>query len=340
MNEKIFSEEIEIPKIVREKADAAFSAIKNDEVHRRIENDVQKEAEPGNNRFLRLHTRAAAAVIAALLCAGGITAYAAIRHFWSPGLESAVSTTEEQKENLEKEGIVSFLDGDNAVTSDGITIKPLETVADGKYAVITFAVYGLDPEYGTDILFGSVSAFADSEPVNLSGSFYSEMIFDENEEKAVEYVMYVAADTVNGKENTLSGKTLHVSLNDLGTAGKAEIKEQVSDGNWEFDIPLDSTGQVVVYDLQTEPDSSKAVTVEHVTISPVSIRIEYSVNNSIDLTKDADAIPLFSGVVLKDGTVLEGIGGIGATGFADTERTKAFSDDQLTTVIDPNEGKR
>ena len=329
MIEKIFTEDIDIPEIVLDKAEAAFAEIKRERLY-----DKNKADKKQKHSFFKNRAAAAAACVA-ILGAGGLTAYAAVNHFWSEGLKEEVTATDTQREALENAGAVTYLDTADTVTTDGITIRPMETLVDGHYAVVTFEVTGVDEELkGSNLLFESFTVDIDDGIVggySGSGGFYEEPIITADGKEALEYVLSVTA-----VREELSGKKLSVAFNGLGTAGeKAEIGEKISDGTWKFDLVLSGAVKAVTYEPDT-PIDDLPFTVESVRVSSLTVKIDYSVNGEVTYGS-MDDLPLLYGLKLKDGTVLDDIFGAGGYGFTDETMAAAYEDCSLTRVIDPED---
>lgn len=330
MTEKIFTEDIDIPEIVLDKTEAAFVEIKRERLYEMNKTDNKKK-----HSFFRNRAAAAAACIA-ILGAGGLTAYAAVNHFWSEGLKSEVVSDENRQAELEDAGALRYLESADGVTVDGITVKPMETLVDSQYAVVTFAVTGVDAEFKeSELLFENFAIdFDDGVVYGCSGSgrFYEEAIITDEGNEALEYVLSITAAGEN-----LSGKKLSVSFQGLGIAGeKAEIADMISEGVWEFDIALTGSVDAVTYEPKITLDDP-TFRVDSVRISPLTTRIDYTVNSDVRIVDNVDDIPLLCTLKLQDGTVLDDIFGAGGYGFSDESRTSAYANCSLSQVIDPEE---
>lgn len=69
----------------------------------------------------------------------------------------------------------------------------------------------------------------------------------------------------------------------------------------------------------------------------ISIRINYSVNGKVEIKEDTNQVPLFKGVVLKNGKKLPFLGDAGGSGYDDDTMTKAYSLRSFVQVIDPDQ---
>ena len=330
MTEKIFTEDIDIPEIVLDKTEAAFAEIKRERLY-----DMNNADKKRKHSFFKNRAAAAVACIA-IIGAGGLTAYAAANHFWSEGLKSEVVSDESQQAELENAGALSYLENADGVSVDGITVKPMETLVDGQYAVVTFAVTGVDAEFKErELLFKSFAIDIDDGSVggySGNGGFYEEPIITDDGDEALEYVLSITAVGEN-----LSGKKLSVAFQGLGTAGeKTEIADMISEGAWEFDIALTGSVDAVIYEPKITLDDP-AFTVDSVRISPLTARIDYTVDTDVRSVDNQDDIPLLCTLKLRDGTVLEDIFGAGGYGFSDESHTHAHADCSLSQVIAPEE---
>ena len=120
----ILREEVVIPKVVRQKADAAFEMIL---------------AESGAGKAIRLRQRrrkryAAAAAVAALLLST-VTAGAAYLK-WSRGLERDLAVTEEQKEKAQSTCLAGF--PNLSVEDKGIVVTAQQSIVDNNYGYLAF----------------------------------------------------------------------------------------------------------------------------------------------------------------------------------------------------------
>ena len=187
----ILNRDVEIPEVVFRKADAALNQIRANTGTTKATRKVTRF--PGGFR----HAQAAAVACAVLVGAGGITATAAVvHHLWSRGMQANIQATEEQQKNLTDQGMVTQFDqaytSANSdltgmeVTSEGITVKPMEMIADGHFVHLSFQVEGYDLPDGEEPFFETVKIYTGDEEtaedsfVNMNGSFYNGIICDEN----------------------------------------------------------------------------------------------------------------------------------------------------------------
>lgn len=302
----IFIKDVEVPAIVQNKADAAFSKIikeGTDSMERKKNYNVKKHEK---TRYHFKSSAAAAACICILLM-GSITAVAAAYHQWSRSMQGNLQASIEQQDELIDSGITTILNDDTSydsmkVTSGNVTIKPLEVIADGHFVHLSFSVEGytvgdmVQPDFEYISVYTGNNSTDEDGWVDMSGgSFYDGTVvgidgkpvydngesikFDENgtliphykaEDGTLEFVMTIFKPRIN--ENLL-GQTVHVEFKNLGTVYKAEY-ENALDGTWSFDIPLPEKNAAELYTLDTELGDSGAL-VKSVELSPISIKINY-----------------------------------------------------------------
>lgn len=139
----------------------------------------------------------------------------------------------------------------------------------------------------------------------------------------------------SGEGYSLLGKTVCVRFVNLGIACKVSTTPVVF-GEWVFEIELPSESGARECFLN-KPMGDTGFAINEVTISPLSVCVAYSTPADVQIKGDELGIPMFEGVILKDGTRLENIFGSGGEGYsADTQNT-AYTKSGLTQVIDPNE---
>lgn len=351
----VFKRDIEVPEIVQHKIKDALT---------QIQTEGTEDMKTKQNKHFFKHQ---AAVIAAvcLLTATGITAAAAAHYFWSRGMKGTIQATDEQQQALTEQGIATNLEQQEktdieAVTDGGITIKPMETIVDGHFAYLSFSIEGYEFPEGDHPSFGEIEAYlgdnsADENGwLNMNGAFYGGIVSDENgnpvyddgsaleftengeikyryftEDGNLEFVMMVYRD----QNRSLIGETLHVGFENLGIGQKADCMEQIN-GKWEFDIPLSGQSAGVEYKIG-EKLNDTGFMVDSVEISPVSVKVNYSVIGNGEMNEaDADGVPDFWGVIFKDGTRLNYLANGGMGGYTDESMQSAFDMKTFERVID------
>ena len=362
----ILKTDVEIPEVVLRKADEALGQIRTDAKPVKKAGKVSRV--PGRFRY----AKAAAVACAVLLGAGGITVTAAVvHHLWSRSMQANLQATEEQQKALEEQGLVTqFTQPDEEenvdlssleVTSEGITVKPLELIADGHFVHLTFQVAGYDMEDGAEPCFENVTVCTgededtQSGQVNMNGSFYDGILANENGEPVYEDGTPLASDEngeiiehykaengtleyvmtlyKTGPEESLLGQTLHIHMENLGTVKKATFMNGIG-GTWSFDIPVSGKDVAETYQLDAALKNAN-VTVLSAAISPISIRIDYEVTGALKAQEDDNGLPQVGGVVLKDGSRLLYLIDGGEMGFQSD--TLAYAIMTFDRVIDVNQ---
>ena len=330
---------IEIPDIVRQKAGEALQ---------KVQSGDGKSSEGKKAVSTRSYKRkwktmwvAAAAVVFAL---GTMTAGAAYIH-WSKGLEARFQATEEQKRLLEENQFTELLGQNNSVTSKGVTITAEQSIADSRFAWLSFKIEGYEPEEGKDPLFNftTISVEGEGKPmISYSSSFYNGLYYDEDkgflyedgtpaakdadgniikryvdDDGSMEYVIVVDYTSHN-----LIGKTLHITFQDLGATDTNHIYTVDLEAKWELTIELKGSEEVRSMELSA-PLGETGVIVTYAEISPVSLYVNYN----FPIRKED--IPGIVGVQLKDGTLLTDITSAGSIGFQGGTYTESFATNHI-----------
>ena len=352
----VLNSDVEIPEVVLKKADDALAQIREST---KLVRKAKKESRfQGGFRY----AQAAAIACAVLVGAGGITVTAAVvHHLWSRGMQGNIQATEEQQKDLAEQGMVT--EGPDLsnmeVTSEGITVKPTELIADGHFVHAAFQVSGYDLADGEEPCFENVVVYTGEDEnaqdgwVNMSGSFYDGIVSNNNgepvyedgtplesgdfaehykaEDGTLEYVMTLYK-TDTDPEESLLGQTIHVLLKNLGTVKKAEFMNGIG-GTWEFDIPVSGKDAAKSWELNTALKNAN-VTVLSAAISPISIRVDYEVTGELQVQEDDNGLPNVGGVVLKDGSrVLYLLNG-GQSGYQKGSDMQAYLLATFDRVID------
>lgn len=363
--EHIFSEDIEIPDIVMQKAESAFEKIKMEESGVMISRDKFNNKRKKKRLF---KTQAAAVACVSILAIGGVSTVAAMHHFWRRGMQGTVQATDEQQQTLTDQGVASILsESENyeelAVTNGDVTITPETVVVDDRFAFVSFSVKGFnigmnaEPGFETGDFYLGDDPNAKDSAVNMSGSFYDGMVcdetggpvyddgtpveFSEDGDVVAHYVdkegnlEYVVQLSVADYSDCLLGKTLHVDLTNLGTLAKADCIVAM-EGQWNFaiDLPEVSSAKNLTVEKDVEGTEFELDSVE---LSPISIKMNYTVNGEVTIEQDENGVPDFCGVVLKDGTRLPFLGNGGMTGYTDDTMSQAYVLCSFDRVIDADQ---
>ena len=352
----VLNSDVEIPEVVLKKADDALAQIR--ESTKPVRKAKKESRFQGGFRY----AQAAAIACAVLVGAGGITVTAAVvHHLWSRGMQGNIQATEEQQKDLAEQGMVT--EGPDLsnmeVTSEGITVKPTELVADGHFVHVAFQIAGYDLADGEEPCFEEVRVYTGEDEnaedgwVNMSGSFYNGIIANNNgdpvyedgtplesgdfaehykaEDGTLEYVMTLYK-TDTDPEESLLGQTIHVLLKNLGTVKKTEFMNGI-DGTWKLDIPVNGKDTAKSFELNTVLENAN-ITVLSAAISPISIRVDYEVTGELQTQEDDNGLPEVSGVVLKDGSRLLYLFNGGQSGYQEGSDTQAYLMTAFDRVID------
>ncbi len=360
LNKKnVFSEEIELPEIVLEKTNQAFEMIKQEDI---------RCMEKINTKSKKLFkTQAAAVAVVCIVAVSSISVAAAIHH-WGRGMNGNIQASEEQQQVLIEENIAKVYSEDPdssslAVTDNGITIRPDTVVVDERLVYMSFCISGYSVEDRTEPGFEAVSVYQGDNPedsdawVDMNGTMYNGIIPDENgipiyedgtsiesdEDGSIichytdsngnmEYI--IQASVVDEKDSFL-GKTMHIGFKNLGTLSKAEFTPAV-EGNWDFEITLPDVSSSQTIEVGQKVEGTD-FTIENISISPVSIKVYYSVGTAPAENEDDLGIPEVKGVVLKDGTRIPYLMDGGGSGYTDSSKHNAYQIAGYDRVIDVEE---
>ena len=359
-NSNIFQDDIKVPEIVLQKADEAFAGIQTEG-----RSTMKKNNQTENRKHTFWRNPAAVAACTCIIVAGSVTAGAAVHQVWSRGLQGAVQATDTQQKELTDKGAAVVLKEQKdysklAVTDNGITITPETIIVDENFAHIAFSVKGYDLAEGDEPGFDDwdigVKDGKEGSSVQVYGGFYDGIVSDENGNPVYEdgsslkedeqgqiishYVdedgnlEYVASIGVADWKDSLLGKTIVCKLKDLGTLYKTRFT-LAKEGNWDFEIKLPDVSTAsnikVAKGIENTP-----FTVDDVELSPISIKINYSVNGEVTFKEDTNQVPQFFGVILKDGKKISFLGDAGGTGYNEA-MTEAYTLSSFVQVIEPDQ---
>ena len=363
---QILKSDVEIPEVVLKKTDDALAQIR--ESTKPVRKAKKESRFQGGFRY----AQAAAIACAVLVGAGGITVTAAVvHHLWSRGMQGNLQATEEQQKDLAERGMVTQFDQSAAqeeglnlssmeVTSEGITVKPMELIADGHFVHAAFQVSGYDLADGEEPCFENVVVYTGEDENaqdgwgNMGGSFYDGIVSNNNGEPVYEDGTPLASDETGNivehykaadgtleyvmtlyktdPDESLLGQTLHVCFENLGTVEKTEFMDGIG-GTWEFDIPVSGKDAAKYCELNTALENVN-VTVRSAAISPISIRVDYEVTGELQVQEDDNGLPNVGGVVLKDGSKVLYLLNGGQSGYQKGSDTQAYLLATFDRVID------
>ena len=365
----IFPEEIELSEIVVNKTNQAFEMIKKEDA------DYMKKTNIKGRKSLK--TQAAAIVGVCILAASSISAAAAIHHYWGRGMNGNLQASDTQQHLLTDIGIAKVYSEEPdspslAVTDNGITVVPDTVIVDDRFAYMSFHISGYSVADGEEPGFYMVDIYQGDDPeddgawVNMyGGTMYDGIIPDENGHPVYEDgsplefnedgdiisyytdsngdMEYIIQAGIVDPNDSLLGKTIHVELKDLGTysyvtdSGHRKVEFITkAEGNWNFEIILPSVSSAKDIKVGQEIEGTGFV-MESISISPVSMEVNYSVVEIPEIRDDDNGIPRVKGVVLKDGTRLPYLADGGRSGYTDSTRTNAYFMAGYDRVIDVDE---
>ena len=347
-----------IPDVVQERAQLAFDRIRKDQIKKGKVIGMRKKRRKKSMWII---------IAAAVFAFGTMTACAAYLR-WSRGIEAQLQATEEQKRMLEEEQYTEPLknEGDSAeqtggVTDAGVTVTPLQSIVDSRFAWLSFLVEGYELEEGQEPCFNDITIVADDNieaPISWTGSFYNGIHRNEEgnpvyedgspadgenfvkEDGSMEYIIIIDATQYGG----LTGKKLHVEFTDLGTVYKTAYTPDL-EASWSFDFTLKGSDKVRTLTL-SEPLGDTGATVIYAEISPISLYVNYEFplqeemvegvneNGESIASRDFVEAPPVTGVRLKDGTLDGYITGGGSMGYLG-ESTEVYTCSfQLDRILD------
>ena len=356
----IFPEEVELSEVVLNKTNHAFEMIKQEDI------GYMKKSNIEGRKFLK----AQAAVIAGICILGvsSISAVAAIHHYWGRGMNGNIQATDTQQQELTENGMAKVYSEDPdypslAVTDHGITVAPDTVIVDDRFAYMSFRISGYSVADGAEPGFDMVDVYQGDDPeddgswVNMSGTMYDGIIRDENgallyeNGSPLEYyedgstishytdsngdMEYIIRASIANLNDSLLGKTMHVNFKNLGTLSKAEFTLAV-EGNWNFEMVLPDVSSARDIKVGQEVDGTSFV-MENISISPISMKVNYSVSEAPEVKDDELGIPEVKGVVLKDGTRIPYLIGGGSVGYKDSTKSAAYQMAGYDQVIDVDE---
>lgn len=309
----------------------------------------------------------AAAAVAAAVFVGG-TAYAAVH--WSRGLTESMHITEEQKTELEKTDIVSFVG--QSVTKGDVTVSTEQCIVDNYCAYISFRVDGYqigegqEPGFDTiDVSLDGKGAMDEGAHFNWVGSFYNGVVTGPNgeavyadgspidpdhmekfvqEDGSMEFILILSTN----EKGLFINKPVHVEFTGLGTVEKAAYTPGLEE-NFAFDWTFAGSSEAKEIDLNEVLGDSGA-TVTHVEISPVSICVNYDFprveipieaedenGNAIERTEYKEP-PAPMGLRMKDGSMYPYLfGGPGSFGYESEDSDNYCCHLSADRVIDPDQ---
>ena len=357
----IFPEEIELSEIVLHKTNQAFEKIKKEDT------GYMKKTNIRGRKTLKAQAAAIAGVC--ILAVSSISAAAAIRHYWGRGMNGNLQASDTQQQVLTDIGIAKvYSEGPDssslAVTDNGITIAPDTVIVDDRFVYMSFRISGYSVADGEEPGFDMVDIYQGDDPeddgswVNMyGGMMYNGIIPDENGKPVYEDgsplefnedgsiishytdsngdMEYIIQAGIVDLTDSLLGKTIHVNFKDLGTLSRAAFTLG-AEGKWNFEMVLPDVSSAKDIEVGRRVEGTGFV-MESVNISPVSMKVNYSVVEIPEIRDDDNGIPRVQGVVLKDGTRLPYLTDGGRSGYTDSTRSNAYHMAGYDRVIDIDE---
>ncbi|MGN0354362.1 MAG: DUF4179 domain-containing protein [Muricoprocola sp.] len=352
----ILGQNMEVPEEVNDRLRNVYKQIR--------ENKIEEHSHKSSifkRRYMTLAVAAAAVV-------GTLTVCAAAYYNWNTGLTEQLRINEEQQKTLEDSGMAVF--SGVSCTDAGVTVTAQQSITDNYYTYLSFKVEGYDLAEGAEPSFESISITVDGESVSWGGGFYDGLIqgpdglvvyadgspIDYEDENLVlgKYVMedgsleYHAVLAKSDEKGFFVGKPIHVEIENIGTAGKAEHISDL-DGKWVLDWNLGGADTSQTY-LPEENLGDTETVIKQVELSPVSIKVLYDFprkevteevyleDGTIETYTGFEEAPWPAGVKLKDGTLLNALyGGPGSEGYTDSTSTEYTVSYAFDRVIDVNE---
>ncbi len=356
----ILSEEIELSEIVLKKTNQAFEMIKQEDIV------CMKKTHTRGKKMLK--TKAAVIAGVCILAVSSISAVAAIHHCWGRGMNGNIQASDEQQQVLTEKNIAKVYreEPDSpslAVTINGVTIEPDTVIADERFVYMAFRISGYSVADRTEPGFDMVNVYQGDHPedesawVNMSGTMYDGIVLDENGASVYEdgtsvesyedgsvishytddngNMEYIIQASAADKNDSLLGKTLHVAFKDLGTFSKATFIPAV-EGVWNFELNLSDVSSTRNIKVGKKVEGT-GFTMEDISISPISIQVNYSVSEAPTEHEDDLGIPEVKGVVLKDGTRISYLANPGRLGYTDNNKSNAYQIAGFARVVDVDE---
>lgn len=345
----ILREEIKIPQIVQQKADAAYGMIRGENNKPGMMLSEGKE-KSGLHKMSRKKLLPLAA--AAVTLTGGLSVAAGVR--WNPALSEKWQVEESQKERLQKEGAAAF--AMQSQTQNGVTITAQQSITDNYSVYMGFKVEGYMPGENLSPGFEEISVTVDGmDGANFSAGFFDGLMTEEGGklEYADGSLSYWISMTESERGWAL-GRDIHVELKNLcgyeDETGEIALESMVQ-GTWCFDWNLQGTDEVEEWILEVPVGDSGAV-LRRVELSPISGYMEcdwprqretrQAVGPDGELKEISRWVraPRMSGVKLKDGTEYKYLfQGDGTEGYLSSDQDAAdyYSCRGNERIIDPEQ---
>ena len=356
----IHSEGLELSEIVLKKTNQAFEMIKQEDIV------CMKKTHTSRGKMFK--TQAAVIVGVCILAISSISAVAAIHHYWGRGMNGNIQASDEQQQVLTEKNIAKVYSEEPdspslPLTNYGVTIEPDTVIVDERFVYMAFRISGYSVADRMEPGFEMVNVYQGDNPedesawVNMSGTMYDGIIPDENGVLVYEdgtsiesyedgsiishytddngNMEYIIQASVVDRNDSFLGKTIHVEFKNLGTISKGALITAV-DGDWNFEINLSDVSSTQNIKVGQKVEGTGFM-LEDINISPISIKVNYSVSAAPVEKEDDLGIPEVKGVVLKDGTRIPYLINPGRLGYTDSDKSNAYQIAGFARVVDVDE---
>ena len=240
---------------------------------------------------------AVAAACAAALAVIGMTVFAAVKFDWTEGIALILHSSEEDEQTIENSLVSS---PDVSAEQNGITIRPVQVLADRAVAVIALEISGdglpkdrlinqfgnVTVQVGGKRMAASYMAYA----INQKGEAEKNSFLQKDEDNTLEVDLLAIPYTIDPAtvasikesegwepltEEGILGQEIVVSVTDLGYSDPVGQFQTVTEGTWTLSWTLtgDDTVREIPVDIPFEtPEQAGKVT--KVTLSPLYMTVE------------------------------------------------------------------
>jgi len=257
-------------------------------------------------RRRRLPRKTAVILIAVcVLLVGAVTVYAAVNHFWSNLSQKLIEADESQQLLLESRDRVDFLHEDESlsVSSNGITIKPLELILDKYNARMTFIVYGNERINScSQIGFEFVEDYMDNpEYSGAAGIQYiKDKIIDPEGKEGFGFI--IRDDDLSRAGKSFEGKTIHLTLKNLYGIAPGDGLIEIG-GTWQLDIKMPEHIDMLTYEIDSKIGNS-GYRWSDLELSELSLKANFLIDTELPDDTVLTQVPRINAVRLTDGTII------------------------------------
>ena len=293
---KQLRQDVEIPSVVRRKADMAFTKIKNE-----AKQDEARKA--GKGVIMKRRIAIVAAVLTLVIGTGTLAGVQYTK--WSDGVNISVHGTDKQKEKLEKQGYTSY--PNVSVTRNGVTITVTQCVADSYGAVISLKVEGYQPPKGKAAAFGKLWFPDSKDTITAGGGGFYEVSSDEDgnsntvkEDGTMEYIIGLSAC----EKGSLLNHKISIELTDIGyDLGRTDVKIEKK-GVWNLEWTLKGSDESQKFNINKEfGDTGVKLVSAEISALGLELVSDYPKDCKYADMNGEHQPPSFAGVKMKDGKV-------------------------------------